>query len=145
MPTLPSGRPPPGPTSSGPSTRTSRVHTCKPPAKRYNVGSHKKQQYPTSKARKNSTPATNNREKLQHCRNSKRRNSKTKKHQKKTEEELAYIDSSWWSSEDTPRQQKRSNGTRHSRVAIRNEHKEVNQPVKKIWLALQLTQEWEAQ
>ena len=143
MPTQPSGCPP-GPTSSGPSTRTSRVHNCKPPAKGYNMGSHKKQQHPTSKARKNSTPATNNREKLQHCRNSKRRNSKTKKRQKMIKEELPYLDSSWWSSEDTPRQQKRSNGTRHSCVAIRDEHKEANQPVTKICLALKSTQEWEA-
>ena len=83
--------------------------------------------------------------KSQHRRNSKQRNTKTEKRQKIIEEELAYLDISWWSSEDTPRQQKRNNGTKHSRVALRGENKEANQPVKKIWLALQSTQEWEAQ
>ena len=57
------------------------------------MSSHEKQQHLNSKATENSTPATNNRIKLQHCCNSKQRNNKTKKRQKMVEEEIAYLNS----------------------------------------------------
>ena len=154
MPTQPSGRPP-GPNSTGPHAKTSRVRDCTTSAKGCNVVSNAKQQqhYTRKASKKNNTPEANNRENSQHRHHHSKQRHRMKKsiqRRKEIEEEIAYLDSllqdQEWASAGTKRQHKHSNGKELKQVKICDEHrKQVNQPVNKIWLALQPTQKWQAQ